>query len=358
MGGMNALGGPGVWAGGQGGLQNLGQFGALGYPVRPGPEAEAALQHFGQQVPQHLQQTELFGGLEGKHPLLARMLEGGLQAAARTPGPEPGRAEGAGQGVSRALQGVLGAHQEEKAFHIAQIVAPYQLARQTAELQGAAQEQEARKAQIGEMGARADYFRSLASMTAPEARLQAAQMGMQFKDEELKAKQADWAAKADNYQARTEAMAQWHQKQYDTALQVGELRARATLGSAKMRMGATQQLSKLATSANQEYNTAIKNRDDLAKQLKDYTNSSDYLMGMTDPNSAASKKAHDIQTKLDVAQTSAEAAEKINTQFGDALKQSITFGTAFDESNPTNPRGLVGGERGTLDPSNPAGLKF
>lgn len=358
MGGMNALGGPGVWAGGQGGLQNVGQFGALGFPVQPGPAGEAALEHFGQQAPQNPQQTILFGGLEQHHPLLAKMLEGGIMGAAMTPNSEPGRSEGAGGGISRALQGVLGARGAERQFQIQQIVAPYQLARQTAELQGAAQEQEARKAQISEMNSRAHYFDEMANMTAPEARVRAAQMGMQFKDEELKAKQTEWAATAKNYADRTAAMAQWHQKSTEAAEAVGRLRAQVALSTGRARLQATQQLSKLADSSTKEYSEAVKNRDSIAKELKDYSNSVDYLTAAD--NSPAKQKYQDLETQFAAAQTAAESAQEINQRFGSALQDSIKFGTAFDPTNPTNPRNAMGGElgagRGTSAPNDPLGI--
>lgn len=345
MGGMTALGGPGVWAGGPGGMANLGQFGALGYPARPGPEAQEILQSFGQQVPEHLQQTQLFGGLEGKHPLLAKMLEGGIMGAAMTPNSEPGRAEGAGGGISRALQGVLGARQSERQFQIAQIVAPYQLARQNAELIGAKQEMAARAGQIQEMASRAHYFDSMANLTAPEARVKAAEMGMQFNEDKLKGLQNKWQTDADNYADRTAAMAKWHEYQSNMLETVAKIRGQYTLGSARVRAGAVQQFTKFAGAASKQYEDAVTNQKDLAQQLDKMSNSAEFLME-GDPNGPQHKAMESLHNQFLGAQDRVKAVGEINDKF----KQGLEWGASAlgdpggnqtpPPSDKTNPLGL------------------
>ncbi len=83
-----------------------------------------------QSAVQRLQQPyPMLGGSGGQfginHPLLAGALNSGLEAAAFTPGPQG--PEGVGGGISRALQGVLGASQFERQRMLQSAMLPYQM---------------------------------------------------------------------------------------------------------------------------------------------------------------------------------------------------------------------------------------
>src|SRR6266850_6545816 len=65
------------------------------------------------------------GSLGQNHPLLAGALNQGLEAAAFTPGPQG--PEGVGGGISRALQGVLGASQFDRQRMMQSAMLPYQM---------------------------------------------------------------------------------------------------------------------------------------------------------------------------------------------------------------------------------------
>ncbi|SRR6266576_164138 len=67
----------------------------------------------------------LGGSLGQNHPLLAGALNQGLEAAAFTPGPSG--PEGVGGGISRALQGVLGASQFDRQRMMQTAMLPYQM---------------------------------------------------------------------------------------------------------------------------------------------------------------------------------------------------------------------------------------
>jgi hypothetical protein len=65
------------------------------------------------------------GGVLARHPLLARTLNEGMLAGAFVPPPQG--PEGAGAGISRALQGILGADQFERQRMIQTAMLPYQM---------------------------------------------------------------------------------------------------------------------------------------------------------------------------------------------------------------------------------------
>lgn len=335
MGGYGGVGGPPVWAGGAAGMPNLGTLSAMGVPVHPGPEAQQILGQFGQQVPEHLQQTQLFGGLEQNHPRLAGMLEAGIMGAAMTPSAHPGMPEGAGGGISRALQGVIGAHQSERQFQIAQIMAPYALAKQTAELRGAAQEEEARKAQIEEMRQRGKYFGAMADLTPAEARIKAAEMGLQGKEDQIKQYQQKAALVSKDYEDRTAAMAKHWQMASETSERVAVLRKQATLGSAKMRADAVQQFTKYAAQADEQLKTAIKNRDEISKQIKDLGNNMSFLIA--DENAPIKKQYNDLQGKLQDAQSEVETVTEMNRKYGEGLTDMAALGHHTTTSTTTTP---------------------
>src|SRR6266850_4640877 len=89
------------------------------------------------------------GSLGQNHPLLAGALNQGLEAAAFTPGPQG--PEGVGGGISRALQGVLGASQFDRQRMLQSAMLPYQM------LQPRLQAEDT-LAQIKERGQQGDYL--------------------------------------------------------------------------------------------------------------------------------------------------------------------------------------------------------
>lgn len=119
-------------------------------PQMPSPETIAELQRqYGVQFPQHMRQNVFMpeagtSGFWGQHPRLARGVEGAAIGAMETP-PSSGF-EGAGQGVSRALQGMFGVPQMHRAFQSAQIQAPFAQAEQIGGLREAAEQLQTMKA--------------------------------------------------------------------------------------------------------------------------------------------------------------------------------------------------------------------
>ena len=358
MGGMNALGGPGVWStNATAGVPNLGVLGPQ-VPVQPGPEAAAALGVFGQQVPQHLWQTQLFHGLEGQHPRLAQMLEGGIEGAAHTPGPVPGMPEGAGGGISRALQGGLGAEQAHRQYQIAQLMAPYQLAKQTAELRGAAQEEDARKAQIGEMSQRAEYFKSMAGLTAPQAHEKVGQLGLQIADDKLKEMQAHFAEQGAMYESRSQLMAKHYQEQFQLGQQLNDLKLQML--QKQNTKAALAKFGKLQNFWQKSMADEEKQYSDLEKQYKDSANSIGVLTGDKDAMSAHQK----LQQKLEESYANVEHARQQAEQFNNFAQSGSAMGIPMDEiitmygNNPTNPMGRPGGELQNTPPAGSTILKW
>jgi hypothetical protein len=110
-----------------------------------------------------IQRSPFFGNaFMQNHPALGGALNRALLSAAMTPAPNG--PEGAGAGISRALQGVLGGQQYQTQFEHAQEMYPVEQGAALAKLYGAQNEADLYKAH-------ADYFRSM-----PGERMEAAQL--------------------------------------------------------------------------------------------------------------------------------------------------------------------------------------
>lgn len=126
------------------------------------PDYASLLRMYGVQTPDIRQSPIFSNNFMQAHPQLGGALNNALMSAALTPGPRG--PEGWGEGLSRALQGVMGVQPAMRQFQFQQQAAPIQYATELAKLYGS-------QAQADMYAAHADYFRQM-----PGERLEAAQL--------------------------------------------------------------------------------------------------------------------------------------------------------------------------------------